>query len=302
MATLPACFSALPPPPTKGYGEPYAATNKPIYVKDGRSDWQIDEGPSGAGKRITSEQALEATKDVEYETRRQDAKKYNEQLHAEGESHRTLGKIMMIAGVGVAAVGFGVMAAVPSQLREETTTPATRVDPDERITKPGGASAGVLVGGFLVGLVGVGMIVYGVIGGNKNPPYMAWKTPKPLDNSSYVRERTEPYNESIGAPAVDQQMGSVESLGAIAPGQRKPPAERPTLKPNPSAPAAAAPPVGSATPAPASSGKGLAPAPSSSGGKTFDPPASAAPPPSASSNRPITPDTPPNGRLPGGGR
>lgn len=228
VATLPACLGEVPLPPTQGYGERYQGTGKPIYVKDGRSDWSIKEGE----RPITSEQALEVTKDEEYEVRRQEAKKYNEQIYAEGQSHRSLGKILMGAGAGVAVAGFAVALVVPSLLRDETTSPPTGVDPERRVTEPGGASVGVLAGGIILGLAGLGLMTYGYVGGRKDPPYHEWKTPAALNRPAYVREKTEPYNESIGAPPVEEQPGSVESL-PLAPGQRKPP---PSPAPRPGGP------------------------------------------------------------------
>jgi hypothetical protein len=269
VATLPACFHELPPPPTKGYGEPYQGVGKPIYVKSGRNDTSISEG----GRPIRSEQALEATKDEEYEIRRQDAKKYNDKIYAEGQSHRTLGKIFLGTGTALAVAGFAVMIVVPSLVREETSTPATTSDPDTRLTKPGGASAGALVGGLLVGLVGIGLAAYGYIGGAKDPPYHVWKTPKELDRPAYIRERTEPYNEAIGAPPVEEQPGSVESV-PLAPGQRKPPPERPADPKSRSAAAspggAPPPPANSATMAPTKPGP-AAPASSAKPGPTPGP-------------------------------
>ena len=291
-ATLPACLGPLPPPPTKGYGAAYTATGKPIYVKNGRNDWNITEGQ----RPVTSEQALEAVKDEEYEIRRQDAKAYNDKIRAEGESNRSRGKIYTIAGVGIAILGFGTMLVVPSLVREENTTAASAGAPEQKITQPGGASAGFLVGGLVTGLIGVGLALYGDIWGSKDPPYHVWKTPKDLDRPAYVREQTEKYNESIGAPPVEEQPGSVESV-PLAPGQRKPPAERPQMqkpKGGPPGAASAAPgPAGSASP-PASSAPPASsivkPGPSASPSAK---PGLVAPPPSASGpRRPVRPGAP----------
>lgn len=275
LPTLTGCFHELPPPPTKGYGEPYRPSGKPIYVKDTRGDFTITEGQ----RPITSEQALEATKDEEYELRRQNAKKYNETLQSEGQSHRTLGKIFLGTGGALAIAGFAVMIVVPSLLREETTMPATRTDPDTRLTKPGGASAGALVGGLIVGLAGLGLAAYGYIGGAKDPPYHVWKTPKDLDRAAYVREKTEPYNESIGAPPVEEQPGSVESV-PLAPGQRKPPPERPAdpKSKNPAAAASPPAPASSAALAPGAKPGPVAPGPSAKPGPSAAPPPGPQPP------------------------
>ncbi|MBX3226422.1 MAG: hypothetical protein KIT84_44630 [Labilithrix sp.] len=281
-----ACLPELPPPPTRGYGAPYAGTGKPIYVKDSRNDWQASEG----GRPITSEQALEATKDEEYEIRRQAAKAYNEKIHVEGQSNRSLGKVLMYAGTGVAVAGFAVMFVLPSALRETTTTPRTATEPEVRVTEAGGASTAALLGGLLVGLAGIGMIAYGYVGGSKDPPYHLWRTPSALDRPAYVREKTEAYNERIGAPPVEEQPGAVETI-PLAPGQRKQPPPKPPA--HPSAPGAASPghAPGAATPghAPGAATPGHAPTPRPPAAPTAPPTASTPRPPAA----PTAPLTPP---------
>lgn len=253
VATTTACFHELPPVPTKGYGDPYKPTGKPIYVHDARGGWEVAEG----GKPITSEQALEATKDPEYEIRRQEAKKYNQQIFEEGESHRTRGKIMLGSGTVIAIGGFVVMALLPTALRGTTDTPATATSPEVKELKPGGASNAALLGGLGVGILGIAIAAYGYIGGNVDPPYHIWKTPKDLDRPAYVREKTEKYNEDIGAPPVEDQPGAVETL-PLAPGQRKPPPSRPTTGGGRGGATNAGPPppgVAPATPAPPPTGR-----------------------------------------------
>ena len=47
VALAPGCLLKIgppSPPPTRGYGEPYQGTGKPIYVKDSRTDWDVAEG------------------------------------------------------------------------------------------------------------------------------------------------------------------------------------------------------------------------------------------------------------------
>ena len=73
--------------------------------------------------------------------------------------------------------GFRTGAA---QCGDGVDTPASGAKPEMKVTEPGGASAGVLVGGLVVGLLGVGLALYGDIWGAKNPPYHEWKTPKDL--------------------------------------------------------------------------------------------------------------------------
>jgi hypothetical protein len=227
LATQTGCLPALLTPPTAGYGAPYEGNGTPIYIKDSRTDWTITEG----GKPITSEQALELTKDQEYETRRQIAKEHNEKLYAEGQSHRTRRTMLMVAGASIAIAGFIVAAVLPAILRTTTTMQPTASDPEMRTVAPGAASYGALAGGAIAGTIGVGVLGYGMFGGRSDPPYEPWHTPSALNRPAYVREKTEAYNEKIGAPPVDAQPGSVESIPP-APGQRNPPAPKPTLPAN----------------------------------------------------------------------
>src|SRR3978361_748933 len=77
------CISTVTPPPTAGYGTPYKGKGQPILVSDAPTGWAVKEG----GTVITSEQALEATGDPEYEARRQIAKHYNHRRCDQGRAH-----------------------------------------------------------------------------------------------------------------------------------------------------------------------------------------------------------------------
>jgi hypothetical protein len=290
LLTTTACIREVKTPPTAGYGAPYQGTGKPIYLKDSRTDWAITEG----GKPMTSEHALEATNDPEYETRRTIGKEYNAQLYADGQDRRTKGQILVVAGGVLAIAGFVGSAILPGVLRESTTTPATATDPEVRDTSAGGASIGVMYGGVAVGLVGIGMMVYGYLGGSKPPPYVAWRTPAALNRPAYIRERTEGYNEKIGVATVQEQPGAVENI-PLAPGQRKAPPPRPT---GPASPATSS--VVPTAAAPASSAAALG-APASSAPASSPPSAKSAPAQGASSGRTqagSAPSSPPSHHRP----
>jgi hypothetical protein len=216
------CLPAIPAPPTKGYAEPYRGNGKPVYVKDSRDEFKI----SQSNAEITSEQALEITDDKEYETRRQIAKEYNKRLFAEGEDRHSTGKILMGTGTGVMLVGIAAALLGPNILRDQSTVPASATAPETREDKAGGAATASLIGGIALAVIGVGVIYYGYSGAKEPPPYFQWHTPDALNRPAYVRQMTEPYNEKIGAPAVAEQPGSVESVTS-APGQRKAPPHRP---------------------------------------------------------------------------
>ena len=219
-----ACMPPLPPPPTLGYGEPYKGTGQPINVKDSRNDWDITEG----NRPMTSEQALEASGDPEYEARRQIAKHYNDQLYSEGKTHRRNGTIMMGASIGVAIIGFLAGAVLASSTLDTTTVPADNMMPEMRTTVAGGTAKGFVFLGnasLIVGLIGLG---YGWYGGSRPPPYHRWHTPEALNRPAYVRQHTEEYNDKLGAPATGQPHGPVDDGLGLAPGQRKPPPPRPT--------------------------------------------------------------------------
>jgi hypothetical protein len=215
------CLPPIAMPPTRGYGAPYQGTGKAIFTKDSRTDWEIFEGE----QKITSEQALEATGDQEYETRRQIAKAHNELLLREAKRNRKRAKMMMWGGVG--AILFGIIATpiLASALKSETLTPATAMEPEMRVTEPSGASVLVSLLGSVIGTGGIAGIAYGFYGGTRKPPYYEWHTPRALDRPAYVRQQTEPYNEKLGASAPDES-GPADDLG-LAPGQRKPRPVRP---------------------------------------------------------------------------
>src|SRR5471030_1825501 len=88
------CITSVTPPPTAGYGAPYHGNGQPILVGDSTGGWGVKEG----GTAITSEQALEATGDPEYEARRQIAKHYNERLYDQGHAHSRNGTILVVIG------------------------------------------------------------------------------------------------------------------------------------------------------------------------------------------------------------
>jgi hypothetical protein len=185
------CISTVTAPPTAGYGEPYHGTGHPILVGDSTTGWDVKEG----GTVITSEQALEATGDQEYEARRQIAKHYNERLYDQGKAHSRNGTIMLVIGVAAAAAGVVLSSVLANGLRSETTTAATMDMPEMRSYTTGSLKvegAGLVIGGVLI--AGLGYYL-----GVRSPPYHEWKTPKELDRPAYVRQLTEPYNEKIPA-------------------------------------------------------------------------------------------------------
>jgi hypothetical protein len=201
------CIGAVTPPPTRGYGPPYAGAGAPIYVKDSRGDWDITEGK----KKITSEQALEATGDTEYETRRQIAKEHNEVLHREGKAHRKRGNRMMIVGL-VATVGGLILAGIVSQRLRTDTTSAAGLMPEMITHDAGGAAVGTNFAGWTLMLGGTASVLYGYAGGKRPPPYFPWRTPRALDRPAYVRQQTEPYNEKLGASSMPEDVAP--ALGA----------------------------------------------------------------------------------------
>ena len=225
LGLVAACIPPVPTEPTAGYGAPYKGTGAPIYVKDSRTDWTIAEGDHP----ITSEKALEATGDQEYEARRQIAKDYNVKLYREGLVHRSRGTIMIDSSIAVLVVGLAIAAFLPNRFEVTTVTPATATTPEMRSTKPGGSAKTAEYAGIgLASLGGLG-VLYGYFGGKAPPPYHRWHTPGPLDHASYVRQQTEPYNEKIGAPSISGQS-NVDDL-PLAPGQRRPPPVRPAGPP-----------------------------------------------------------------------
>jgi hypothetical protein len=196
------CISNVSPPPTAGYGTPYKGNGQPILVADSTAGWEAKEGSAV----ITSEQALEATADPEYEARRQIAKHYNERLYDQGRAHSRNGTIMVVAGVAAALAGVVLSSVLANSLRSETTTPATADMAETRMYDTGSLKiegAGLVIGGVLV--AGLGYYL-----GVRPPPYHEWKTPPELDRPAYVRQLTEPYNEKLpqhgktGAPNGDE--------------------------------------------------------------------------------------------------
>jgi hypothetical protein len=225
MALGASCIGTPPPPPTLGYGTPYRGTGEGVYVKDSRTDWDITEGHH----KITSEQALEASGDPEYEARRQIAKDYNVQLYREGMEHRTRGHHMMEAGGVMAVVGLIVQFVVAPKLQKETITPAMDGMPETRTYTTGFAAGATVNLGFGLFALGVAGVTYGYLGGRRTPPYHVWRTPGPLDRPAYVRQQTEPYNEKIGAPSIPDEDGQqLPGKGpGKGPGLRPPPGVKP---------------------------------------------------------------------------
>ncbi len=202
LGCLAGCISATRLPPTAGYGEPYRGTGQGIYVKDSRGEWAIFEGD----QRISTEQALEASGDAEYEARRQIARDYNVKLYREAAQHRTIGYGWMGGGVVAAVVGVVLAEFVAPALQTETTTPATATMPETRSTTSGAATTAVANIGLVMVLGGIAGLIYGTYGVNKQPPYEEWKTPDVLNRPAYVRQHTEPYNEKIGAPPISTEQ------------------------------------------------------------------------------------------------
>ena len=192
------CISTVAPPPTTGYGTPYKGNGQPILVSDTPEGWDVKEG----GTAITSEQALEATGDPEYEARRQIAKHYNERLYTQGRAHARNGTIMVVIGVATVVAGVVLSSVLANSLRTETTTPATAEMAETRSYDTGALKAegaGLVLGGAVV--AGVGYYL-----GIRPPPYHEWKTPEVLDRPAYVRQLTEPFNEKFAKPATERHM------------------------------------------------------------------------------------------------
>lgn len=190
---LAACLPAIPPPPTAGYGAPYRGTGQTIFVKDSRTDWDIHEGD----RLISAEQALEASGDQEYETRRQIAKAHNARLYQEAKQHRRLGRKMVIAGVAAFVGGLILSYVVAPRLTRFDVTQEPNADmPEQRHERPGAAAGVALLGtlGIWGGMAGAG---YGTYGAIKRPPYRAWHIPEPLNRPAYIRRFTEEYNARL---------------------------------------------------------------------------------------------------------
>jgi hypothetical protein len=176
-----ACLPEIPPVPTLGFGPPYRGTGEPIYVRDNPSDWAITEGSN----TITSEQALEATGDREYEARREEIEAYNHKLHREARLHHAFGYTLML--VGLAAVGGGIALGLEGQSNMANMA-------------VGSATAPTLYAHYGLSFAGILVFYYAFTGARVPPPYIEWRTPPALDRPAYVRQLTEPYNERMKAP------------------------------------------------------------------------------------------------------
>ncbi len=187
--TTAACIANVPAPPTAGYGAPYHGTGEPIVVSDTTSGWGVHEG----SHEITTEQALEATGDAEYEARRQNAKRYNARVYDEGRAHNRNGTAMVAAAVVAVAAGMFLSSTLANGLRSESSTAPSAMMPETRDYSTGFVN---LTG---YGLIGVGVLtgLAGYYFGRQPPPYHAWKTPEALNRPAYVRQMTEPYNEKL---------------------------------------------------------------------------------------------------------
>jgi hypothetical protein len=217
------CIKAVAPPPSAGYGEPYKGTGEQISVKDSRNDWDITEGTH----RITSEQALEATGDAEYEARRQIAKDYNVRIYREGQAHRDRGNIMIGAGAGVTVIGLVLAGVVAKALQQTTTTPAMSGAPEMRSVTSGAATTITFDVGVAAVAIGVLGMSYGYLGGKQPPPYHFWRTPGPLDRPAYVRQQTEPYNDKLTSSAPPEDPHAKRPPATTRPPGHLPPMRRP---------------------------------------------------------------------------
>jgi len=232
MAIGAGCIKPPPPPPTLGYGAPYRGTGEGIYVKDSRGDMDITEGHH----KITSEQALEAAGDAEYEARRQIAKDYNVRLYREGMAHHDRGNLMMEVGGAAAIAGAIIGLIVAPHLASEAVTPATATMPESRTYTSGAAATATVNLGFALFTLGVVGVGYGYYGGSRPPPYYAWHTPGPLNRPAYLHQQTEPYNEKIGAPSIADEDGEQKPSGPpgqvpkLRPGAAPPPQHMPAMR------------------------------------------------------------------------
>ena len=176
-----ACITSVQSPPAIGYGAPYHGSGQGLYVIDSQgSSFEIVEGR----ERISSEQALEAAGDAEYEARRQIALDHNARLYREALAHAKLGNTMIRGGVAGTALGLALSLVVAPRL------------PTDAIRLVSDAGLGLAIAGLAVA-------AYGYLGGTHPPPYHAWQTPPSLDRPAYVRQQTEPYNQRLGAPLVN---------------------------------------------------------------------------------------------------
>ena len=205
-------------PPSGAYAETYQGNGKPINVKDGRSDWSIDQG----GEKITSEHALEATGDAEYQARKRQSKEFNDKLFAEGKSNTVKANVLVYSGALMILGGLAAHFFLANRLVDRPLTPATDVEPESRAAQGTTASESVRWGGLGLAALGIGAIVYGIVGSRGEPPYVAWKTPPALDRPAYVRQSAEAYNEKLGAAGTSATASAAPVSTAVAPGQRKP--------------------------------------------------------------------------------
>ncbi|CAN5690670.1 hypothetical protein BH11MYX1_BH11MYX1_32860 [soil metagenome] len=198
------CFRPSPLPPTLGYGAPYKGTGEGIYAKDSRGDWDVTEGQH----KITSEQALEATGDPEYEARRQIAKAYNARLYVLAEDHHVRAHHLMEASGVAIAIGYITGFLIAPALQTKTDVPATLGMPEMQTFKSGFTTDVVATIGVGLLIAGIAGIPYAYYAGSRPPPYHVWRTPDPLNRAAYVHQQTEPYNEKVGAPSIpDEQTG-----------------------------------------------------------------------------------------------
>jgi hypothetical protein len=58
--------------------------------------------------------------------------------------------------------------------------------------------------GYLLTAAGATGIIYGYFGGRRAPPYHRWRTPDALNRPAYIRQQTEPYNESLAGQIDDR--------------------------------------------------------------------------------------------------
>lgn len=156
-------------------------------------------------ERISSEQALEATRDAEYEARRQIARDYNTRLYREALAHKDLGNNMVRGGVAGTAIGLVLSLVVAPKLQTETITPAMTGAPEQRSYTSGVAVTLTANLGLVLAIVGAVGVGYGYFGGNNPPPYQEWQTPPSLNRPAYVRQQTEPYNQKVHAPLVNRR-------------------------------------------------------------------------------------------------
>lgn len=211
---LAGCFKPVPPPPVLGYGDPYRGNGQTIFVKDSRDDWDITEG----AQKISAEQALEASGDVEYEQRRQQMKAYNAQLEREGKRNRRRGTIMTAAGIGAIVLGMIVSYAIAPNMTSDSRTAATATAPEmlETGNKGSGYTGMYFLGGAML-YGGGAAAVYALIFARKDPPYRAWRVPDALNRPAYIRRATEDYNAKLEKAAPRSAPSEARPPGELRP-------------------------------------------------------------------------------------